>query len=238
VSALYLIRHGQAGTRLRYDTLSAKGRVQARLLGRYLAEQKIAIRAALSGTLERQRETAAEAAEGYREAGGEFPPVTVDAGWNELDLDGVYREVAPAIAAEDPDFRERYAALMRMAEDEGHAVHHTWSPCDAAIVGAWIEGRYRTACESWREFVARIQGRRGTLPRCEKGEAVAVFTSAVPIAVWVAAALGLDEGRMMRLAGVMHNTAITTMRMDGGDPELFSFNGVPHLKEAELKTFR
>jgi broad specificity phosphatase PhoE len=238
VSWLYLIRHGQAGTRLRYDTLSARGRVQARLLGRYLAEQKVAFRGVISGALERQRETAEEAAAGFREAGREFPAVTVDAGWNELDLDGVYREVAPAIAAENADFRERYAALMRSAEDESHAVHHTWSPCDAAIVGAWIAGRYRTECETWREFLERIRGRAAALPDCGEGEAVAVFTSAVPVAVWVARALGVEESRIMRLAGVMHNTAITALRMEGEEPALFSFNGVPHLREAELRTFR
>ena len=59
MSLLYLIRHGQAGLRQRYDMLSDLGRTQARLLGEYLAAQKIGLRAVYSGALERQRETAA-----------------------------------------------------------------------------------------------------------------------------------------------------------------------------------
>ena len=41
MSAVYLIRHGQAGLRHNYDALSDLGRTQARLLGEYLAAQKI-----------------------------------------------------------------------------------------------------------------------------------------------------------------------------------------------------
>jgi broad specificity phosphatase PhoE len=41
LSAVYLIRHGQAGLRHNYDTLSDLGHTQARLLGEYLAAQKI-----------------------------------------------------------------------------------------------------------------------------------------------------------------------------------------------------
>lgn len=235
MSFIYLIRHGQAGTRQRYDRLSEKGRLQARLLGRYLAGQKICFRAAVAGSLERQRETALETAAGFREAGGEFPEVAVDAGWNEFDLDAVYREVAPAIAAEDPAFREQYAALMRLAEDESHGVHHTWSPCDVAIVRAWIEGRYPTKCESWERFTGRIRGRE--LVQDRPG-AVAVFTSAVPIAVRVALALGAEDARIMPLAGVLYNSAITTFRVHEGGLALFSFNGVPHLAGPELRSFR
>lgn len=238
MSSLYLIRHGQAGTRQRYDTLSDLGRRQARLLGRYFAAQKIHVCAAVSGALERQRETADEVAAACREEGGEFPAPTVDPGWNELDLDGVYREIAPAIAADDAAFAEQYAALMRLAEDENHGVHHTWSPCDAAIVGAWIAGRYRTECESWTEFLARIRSRVGTLAKCADGEAVAVFTSAVPIAIWVALSLGVEDARIMQFAAVMYNTAVTSLRACDGELTLFSFNGVPHLPTPDLLTFR
>ena len=42
----------------------------------------------------------------------------------------------------------------------------------------------------------------------------------------------------MRLGGVMYNTAITTLRLRADDLMLFTFNGVPHLTEPELRTFR
>jgi broad specificity phosphatase PhoE len=117
LSSLYLVRHGQAGTRLEYDALSPAGRMQARRLGEYLAAENVVFGAALSGSLCRQRETAFEVAAAYGEAGVPFPEVEVDGGWNEFDLDTVYREMAPAIAAEDPEFREQYSRLMELAAD-------------------------------------------------------------------------------------------------------------------------
>jgi hypothetical protein len=42
----------------------------------------------------------------------------------------------------------------------------------------------------------------------------------------------------MRLAGVMRNSAVTSMRLRDDELMLFSFNGVPHLNAPELRTFR
>jgi len=67
---------------------------------------------------------------------------------------------------------------------------------------------------------------------------LAIFTSAAPISIWAAAALGVSDGHIMRLAGVMYNSAVTTLRLRDDDLTLFSFNGVPHLNEAGLRTFR
>jgi hypothetical protein len=42
----------------------------------------------------------------------------------------------------------------------------------------------------------------------------------------------------MRLAGAMYNSAVTTLRLRGDDLMLFTFNGVPHLTDPPLRTFR
>ncbi len=60
MSALYLFRHGQAGTRDHYDTLSGRGREQTRLLGEHLAAQGPVFTKFYCGALERQRQTAAQ----------------------------------------------------------------------------------------------------------------------------------------------------------------------------------
>ena len=236
MSAIYLIRHGQAGLRQRYDTLSELGRLQARRLGEYFATRPLAFRAMYCGALERQRETAAEFCAAYRNAGLDFPRITADPGWNEFDLEGVYREMVPALSAADPHFREQYEALLRRAADENHAVHHTWSSCDVKIARAWIEGRFACTVESWAEFNRRI--RHNFEAFTDPGGAVAIFTSAVPIAIWAGMALGVSEGNIMKLAGVMYNSAVTSFRLDRGELSLFSFNTIPHLPEPELRTFR
>jgi hypothetical protein len=42
----------------------------------------------------------------------------------------------------------------------------------------------------------------------------------------------------MRLAGVTYNAALTTLRVRPNDLMLFGFNGIPHLAEPGLRTFR
>src|SRR5512140_1239768 len=99
-----MIRHGQAGLRQNYDTLSDLGREQSRRLGRYLAEQHICFGAMYVGGLERQRETAELVGEEYRAAGGALPDFIDEPGWSEFDLDGVMRELVPRLSADDPEF--------------------------------------------------------------------------------------------------------------------------------------
>ena len=111
MSRIYLVRHGQAGTRDAYDSLSERGREQSRFLGQYLAAQNISFAAAYTGAMLRQQQTAEELSRGYAQAGGPFPAITVDENWNDFDLSGVYRELAPMLSAADSDFRREYAAL-------------------------------------------------------------------------------------------------------------------------------
>ena len=238
MSSIWLIRHGQAGLRHDYDALSDLGRVQARRLGEHLAQRKTTFQTVYSGGLRRQSETAGEVARVYREAGLAVPEITVDPGWNEFDLEGVYREIAPALAADNPRFRREYEELERLMADESHAIHHAWSPCDVEIVRAWIEGRYPTRTESWPAFQERIRSRFPVVARQALAGPVAIFTSAVPIALWMGLALGVADGAVLRLAGVMYNSAITTFRLRQEELMLFTFNGIPHLAEPETMTFR
>ena len=105
MSVLYLIRHGQAGLRHDYDTLSDLGRTQARLLGEHPAAQQVRLSAVYSGALKRQRETAREVLGAMEAAGIAAPPAQIDEHWNEFDLDAVYAAIAPRLAAEDAEFR-------------------------------------------------------------------------------------------------------------------------------------
>ena len=238
MSSLYLMRHGQAGLRHDYDTLSELGRTQARLLGEYLAGQKIRFRAIYSGALARQRETAGEVVRAFERAGLPVPAIEIDPRWNEFDLDGVYQAVAPRLVADDPEFQAEHEKLMAMLADENSAAHRAWTQCDTLVVRAWVEGRYEVPGESWSAFGERVRGCLEALDRFQSGDAVAVFSSATPIAVWVGIALELTGRHVMRLAGVTYNAALTTLRLREGDLALYSFNGTPHLPEPHLRTFR
>ncbi len=101
MSTIYLVRHGQAGTREHYDCLSDLGQTQARLLGEYFASQKLTFDTAISGALQRQRQTA----EAVAQAATNFLAITIDENWDEFDLTRIYREIAPQLCAEDADLR-------------------------------------------------------------------------------------------------------------------------------------
>ena len=212
--------------------------MQARRLGEYLAAGNIRFAAVYSGALARQQETAREVAAAFGRAGLTIPEIQIDRNWNEFDLDMVYKAIAPRLASDDPEFQAEHEKLLRQMDDEHSPVHRAWTQCDTLVVRAWVEGRYEVPGESWHAFRERAARGVETLSRFASGDAVAVFSSATPIAVWIGLALGLNAGHILRLAGVTYNAALTTMRIRDGDLTLFSFNGTPHLPEPHLRTFR
>jgi len=234
VSVVYLVRHGQGGTRENYDSLSDLGREQARRLGEYFESQKIGFDAIYSGALQRQRATADAALPGA--------DVIVDPGWNEFDLAQVYAEMAPHLAAEDDDFCREYeqmqAALALSRGAHEAPVHRRWNDCDRKIVWAWVESRFDYSGESWPVFVARIHAALARLNAAGHEGNVIVFTSATPIGVCAAAALDLQDGRAMSLAAVLLNGSFTTLRIRQTEIRLFSLNNAPHLDDESLRTFR
>ena len=242
MSRVYLVRHGQAGTRDAYDSLSDRGRRQSRYLGEYLAAQNIPFAAAYTGAMVRQQQTAEELSRGYSQAGGRFPTIMVDEDWNEFDLSGVYRELAPLLSATDPDFRREYAALCEQVRQNAAGadapVHREWLPCDTKLVDAWIASRFPFSGESWDQFVRRIAGCRRKLQSAKNQDNIIIFTSAVPVAIWAGLSLDVCDQRVMRLAAVLYNTSYTTLRLQEEQLRLFAFNAVPHLLTAEFRTHR
>jgi broad specificity phosphatase PhoE len=238
LSSLYLIRHGQAGTRGHYDALSDLGRRQAYLLGQQLAAQKVRFRALIAGCLNRQRQTAEEVWRAYREAGVPVSDIVSDPNWNEFDMSAVFGEFAPLLSESDPRFKQDYQELLRKLEDRHSPIHQAWTDCDTQAMRAWMEGRYPCRTESWAAFRQRVLSARARLSEYQPGDVVAIFTSATPIAIWTAEALGVSDGHIMRLAGVLYNSAVSTLRLRDDDLMLFAFNGVAHLNDPQLRTFR
>jgi len=240
LSRIYLVRHGQAGTREEYDTLSELGKRQARLLGEYFVSEGTRFAAAFSGTQARQAQTAAEVKAAYGDAGAWFPEIVWDCGWNEFDLAGIYRELAPRMCEEDAEFEKEYREVVAQAraaaERHDSVVNRRWMPCDTKLVEAWIAQRYACDVETWREFHARVTECRSRLA-ATGGDSIVVFTSATPIGIWTTMAMDIHDGRALRLAGVLRNASFTELRLRDGQVRLDSFNAIPHLA-AGLRTYR
>ncbi|MBZ5606587.1 MAG: histidine phosphatase family protein [Acidobacteriia bacterium] len=231
MSVLYLVRHGQAGTRENYDSLSEVGRTQARLLRDYFQSQQLEFDAVYSGGLKRQQATAAETLPGAK--------VLVDEGWNEFDLAQVYAEYAPHLAASDDDFRREYEDMqeqLKLSRGPQDQVHRKWNDCDKKLVRAWVESRHPYSGETWPSFVSRIHAALARVIHHEGN--VIVFTSATPIGICAARTLELEDGRAMWLASVLMNASYTTLRIREQEIRLFTLNNAPHLDDPSLRTFR
>jgi len=234
MSRVYLIRHGQAGTRHHYDTLSELGRQQARLLGEHFASQGLTFGAVYCGGMERQKQTAAQVAEAYRDAGLAFPEIETHDAWREFDLDHIYRSMAPQLCAADAEFKREYEAMREQARaSETAEVHRRWTPCDMRIVKAWLAAEYPYDGESWTSFQERV-----TTAPMAAGANVAVFTSATPTAIWAGRALDIHDTRALRIAGVLHNASYTVLQVKSDAVQLFSMNEIPHLTRPEWRTHR
>jgi broad specificity phosphatase PhoE len=242
LSTVYLVRHGQAGTRDAYDSLSELGERQARLLGEHFISQGIRFASAYAGALTRQQQTAEQIRAVHADAGVGFPTVRVDSGWDEFDLGRVYREIAPLLAAEDPEFLHEYDEMrhqVRVSQGaHGARIHRKWMPCDTKVVEAWLSGRYPYSGETWDQFRQRVATCRLKIGDAQRRENVLVVTSATPVAIWSGLSLEISDELVMRFAGAVYNASYTIMRLRGGQLRLFTFNAVPHLAAPGLFTHR
>ena len=229
MSFIYLIRHGQAGTRDNYDTLSEVGQQQARLLGEYFASQRLEWAAVISGSLSRQRRTAELACEAMARAGVAVPDVRTDERWNEFSLLSVYKSIARRLMKDDEQFARDVVEMQEAIRRDPRTTAGATGRCDRAVISAWMENRFPELDveETWESFRARIHSCADTFDGHEP--AVAVFTSATPIAVHAAAALELTNEKLISILGVIYNTSVTVLRAKNGETRLFTFNSVPHL---------
>jgi broad specificity phosphatase PhoE len=225
---VYLIRHGQAGTRQNYDTLSAQGARQAGLLREWLVRESIVFEEVISGSLVRQIETA-------RIAAGE---PAIDPSFTEFDLDLVYRSLAPRLCEIDRQFLADYEAMQSVMAREDAPVHREWNRCDMMVFRAWFEGRLPCDGETWAEFKARVRGGLARIQSPAGRRAIGIFTSATPIGLLLAAILDTSDEHAMRLAGACYNASVTTLRVHEGHASLLGFNAVAHLDDPTLRTFR
>ena len=215
-----------------YDALSENGLEQAGALGQWFAERGARFDRVLTGTLNRQQQTAAAMIRAMGAA--KIISTQADSRWDEFALDAVYTGIGPGLAEQDSVFAAEYAALRSDMADPRAAVHRHWRNCDATVVRAWIEERVPYDGESFPDFRRRVQAAFLELPA---GENIVVVTSATPIAICAALTLDVGSRRVMQLAGAQYNTGYTEMDPRPGDPRLVSFNNTPHLP-ADRRTHR
>ena len=237
LSVLYLVRHGQAGTRENYDSLSDLGRDRPVCSANISRARKIRFDAVYSGALSRQQ----------RDRGGERCPRSRNHRRSRMERVRSWRRSTPSMRRIWPPTTPIFAANTKrcrprlIASQGAHdaPVHRRWNDCDKKVVRAWVEGRYHYSGESWPAFFARIHAALARIAgRIHDGNAI-VFTSATPIGVCAARTLEISDGRAMWLAAVLLNASFSTLRVRArrNPPVQLQCRAAPARAPA-LRTFR
>ncbi len=241
MAALYLIRHGQAsfGTQ-DYDRLSSRGVRQAREAGRYLrvvAGDRVRM---VSGSLVRQRETAAEIAQRMSTTRAEIVSIRIDGRFDEVDLDSQIARFVPSLDDADGTLAALLSEASRSSRSYQKLVKRVflhWQSLSEPV----------DALESWPMFARRVSAALADLIRTGRpGETTVVVTSGGVIAALVGQVVALPVQSVYALFEVMRNCSVTCLLHDRQRVSLSSFNEHAYLTgaavngedSAELLTYR
>jgi broad specificity phosphatase PhoE len=229
VGVILLVRHGQASFgSADYDVLSPLGERQARCLGAALAARGIRPAAVVSGSLRRQRASAAALVE---QAGWPME-VSVDAAWDEFEFSGLVEGTPAGRGTRDRRaFQDALeAGMRRWAGTAG-------SPL-ARMGSSLGDGSFPLGDESFPAFAGRAESAlRAAAARQPPGVTTLITTSGGVIAWLAASLLGAGVEQWIRLNRVCVNTGVTTLVAGRRGISLVAFNDHSHLSPPEI-TYR
>lgn len=216
MSTLHLIRHGQASFGAEnYDQLSPLGERQVAHLRDHYSRTGQRLDVIYSGTLHRQRSTAAIL------AASDADRVNDHVAFNEYDAHALFKAHAELSGVPLPSLRNSgppdARAFQRRLEEVGRQ---------------WVAGALdRPGIERWHDFRSRVaEGLEHVMSEAGRSREVAICTSAGAIGAAVGHILGLDDEAALSLSWSIFNASITRIRFNGSRRSLEVFNAVPHLE--------
>lgn len=241
MQTLLLIRHGQASFHgPRYDVLSDLGREQGRRLGEHLASAHKPIEVLFSGPRARQRDTALAMRQAAGERGVTLPEPMVLDELDEYPALTLVKKGLPLLYDGDEEVRGwlgdvRLEAGLELASLG--AIPH-FDRVFRRLALAWMSARLTLdGVESFTDFKARVCRVLQRIADEADGRRAAVVTSGGPVAMAMQLALELSDEKAMRLAEVVANTGLTTLRRTSDEWIVTTFNALPHL-DRSLVTYR
>ena len=218
MSALYLVRHGQAafGTE-DYDRLTPLGEEQCHALGRHWAALDRPLSGVYSGAMRRQRLSAEIFAAASGVHASARPAVRVVSGLEEYDHETLLEQYAgasddglpPALGQDRRTFHEFLTRALR----------------------AWLDGRipgpepftvFRERCEAALEEVIHSVGRGGS---------AVLFGSAGSLAGAIQRILGVGDWDLLRLKLNFYNSGVSKLLFNDRDRVIESINSIAHLEQ-------
>ncbi len=216
MTTIHLIRHGQASIgSSNYDVLSDTGRLQAQILGQYFQQINSGFDAILSGTLQRQIDTACISTS--------TPPerLAKNAAFNEYQHSQIFTRYAPLLAGSDSNGNS--------LSTYDHNVKLTYSTF-SFLMNTWVEDNTpHDSLESWEQFKARVKtGLTEVIQNNNTGN-IAIFTSGGVICTILHLLTEFPVPRIFELNWGIYNASITTLKVHNGKPTLSSYNNISHL---------
>lgn len=208
MAELLVVRHGQASFGAQnYDVLSALGEQQAIALGETLRALNWYPDRAITGTLERQKQTLAKM--------GFQTPAEQHAGWNEYDFHDLLHRRYGGIAPDDviTDRKTHFRALRETLQE-------------------WQQDKISDPSETWHDFCTRIEQARQQAVG-QPAERVLVVSSGGAIARLVAASLQIPDAQMIALNLQIKNSSVSRFIFSNERFFLHEFNSLPHIYDEE-----
>jgi broad specificity phosphatase PhoE len=208
---ILLVRHGQASFgEADYDRLSELGRRQSRAAGRELARRSLRDPVVVSGSLRRQRDTAAIAL-----AEADLPvEVAIDARWDEYNHADLFKHLSDFTPATAPTSSRDFQKVL-----------------DDALLH-WVSEGSETG---WGAFSG---GARAALDQviaaAGRGRDALVFTSGGVIAALCAELLDGGAKTVVKLNRVAVNSGMTKLLVGASGISLSSYNDHAHLDRADI----
>ena len=229
MSELILVRHGQASFgKESYDKLSDNGIEQVKVLSRHWQEMGERFDHAYSGSLLRQRETAAELLNLVQ---GSPAAATQMEAFNEYNGDPLIR-----------------IYLRDFASDHNDLGQVNWPISDPKLfqkvferaTSKWIRNELNPQStdhdfEYWRDFQSRVhQGIDELMARHPKSSRVLLSTSGGVIAMTLQRVLQFPDEHVISTNWMVHNSSVTRLRYSGERLSLTQFNNLAHLEKTDL----
>ncbi len=224
MSTLTVVRHGQARPFEKdSDRLSEIGELQVNALKKYWARTGVTFDEVWSGSLERQRRTAALTVD---------KPAEVSEDWKEYDTEGVRYKLIPALIP--PEEIEAFEM-----EGPGPNRNRRFQKMFEAAMVAWLEGSIGVeGMEHWPAFQYRVLRDLRRIQEGPPNRRVVVFTSGGPIGLLVQTVLAAPDRSFLEVNWRIRNCSLTEFVFSSDRISLDSFNAIPHLEDENLRTFR
>jgi broad specificity phosphatase PhoE len=231
MTTLHLIRHGRAQALADdYDQLHAVGELQARLLGAHLAQCGQRFDAVYVGPLRRQLETLRLMREAAGAGASAWPEAQVLDGLAEGPFELLFKKYLSARVESDPVVRGHVEHLRRAPAQRDAILEHIF----VHMIGLWREAEiHGDDLESALVFDARVDAAVAHIRQREgSGREVAIVTSNGVIGACVRRALGVEDGRRMRV----HNASVTRIELLEVGLALRAHDLTEHLSDPEHLT--